>query len=85
MRRPLILLSLLFAVLLLAACARPWKHPDYTTDAQIRLNYDKDSTACTVQASDKYPYDKEAQDTEFTQCMEKKGWTRSEPFNLLRD
>jgi len=84
-RRPLILLSLLFAVLLLAACARPWNNPAYTTDAQIKFHYDKDSTVCTVQASDKFPYDKEAQNTEFALCMEKKGWTKSDPFSMLRN
>lgn len=84
MRRPLIFLSLILAALFLTACARAWNHPDYSGDKQVEFHYKKDSTDCTVQASDKYPMDKEAQDTEFTLCMEKKGWTREAPNTMFR-
>jgi len=85
MRRTIFFLALMLAALLLSACARPWSHPDYTSSKQIKYNYDKDSTECTVMIRDKTSEDKRAQNKAFEMCMESKGWTLKEGTSLFRD
>lgn len=85
MRHIVFPLIMLFAVLLLSACARPWSHPDYSGEKQVKYHYNKDLTDCTAFAGDKFPQDNDAQKSEVDLCMEKKGWTRSEGPSLLRN
>jgi len=86
MRRTFIFsLLLLLMALAVAGCARPWSHPDYSNSKQVEFHYKKDSTDCTILATDKHPNDKKAQDSEFMMCMEGKGWSKSENLSPFRD
>jgi hypothetical protein len=55
-------------------CARPWTHPNFTDSEQADYQFDKDSTDCSVRASEQQPLDKDAQLPIYNSCMEEKGW-----------
>lgn len=71
-------LCLLFAVLLTSGCSKPWSNPDYPDAKQAEYRFDKDSTDCSILASEQYPLDKDKQLPIYRECMEKKGWIRHE-------
>ncbi len=74
MRPTLFILSLLFAALLMTGCARQWDNPNITDSKQAEYQFDKDSTDCSIEASEKYPLDKDSQLPIYKACMERRGW-----------
>lgn len=75
--RPLTLtLCLMLSALLLAGCARPWQNPDIPNKKQAEYQFDKDSTDCSIIASEKYPLDKDKQLPIYEKCLEDKGWNK---------
>lgn len=85
--RPMIFaLSLTLAALLMAGCARQWENPDIPDPKQAEYRFDKDSTDCSILASEQYPLDKDKQNAIYQTCMEKKGWEQkgNDSFPLNR-
>ena len=75
--RPLIFtLCFMFAVLVMTGCARQWENPNVTDPKQAEYQFDKDSTDCSILASEQYPLDKDKQLPIYQKCMEKKGWEK---------
>lgn len=78
MRSLSLVLCLIFTTLLLTGCANPWSNPNYEGSKKVReYHFDKDSTDCSVLASDKFPLDKRKQRAFYDACMDEKGWKES--------
>lgn len=74
MRRIVTISVLLAAAVLLAACAKPWTHPDYS-GRQADQKFKEDSVHCEALAGEKYPLEKRRQSRSFLMCMSDLGWS----------
>ena len=71
--RRIVIVSALLAALLLAACAKPWSHPNYSgREADVRFK--EDSLKCEVVAGEEFPLDKHKQNKRYLMCMADLGW-----------
>ncbi|QJB56465.1 hypothetical protein [Pseudodesulfovibrio sp. zrk46] len=77
MRTKLLFLALMLTALLATGCARPWTNPNIQDEKLSGYQFDKDSTDCSVQASEQYPLDKDRQLPIYEACMEKRGWEKN--------
>lgn len=69
-----LLICLMLAALFLSGCSRPWEHPGIDNPKQADYQFDKDSTDCSIIASEQYPLNKDRQLPIYNRCMEDKGW-----------
>lgn len=75
--RPMIFtLCLMFALMVMTGCARQWENPNVPDPKQAEYQFDKDSTDCSILASEQYPLDKDRQLPIYEACMDKKGWEK---------
>lgn len=73
--RPLIFaLCLVCFALLFGGCSKPWSNPNYSNKKVSDYQFDKDSTDCSVMASEQYPLSKDKQLPIYEACMEERGW-----------
>ncbi len=69
------ILCLMLSAFLLSACSKPWSNPNYEGSKKVRdYRFDKDSTDCSVMASEKFPLSKRDQQPLYEACMDEKGW-----------
>lgn len=74
MRPTIFFLCLTLAAFVLGGCSKPWSNPEYENKRVSDYKFDKDSTDCSVIASEQYPLSKDKQRPIYDACMEDRGW-----------